>query len=398
MSSSPASPELRPCPSGWHQLNTVAAAAGLGLVLAPWLYEASVALGLIEPLAEVSSSCGDTPAQWLALRVGLSWGLLTGISLALAQQWTKRRWAVGAVLLDVIVLYLSMQLFVYGSSKVFATQFPRLWANLDTPPAELTPMRVAWQFFGYSRAYQQFLGWGEVLPAVLLLFRRTRTLGAFVATVVMLNVFVINLFFDVCVKIGSGTYLALALLLLVQDADRLWQFFILHRPAAPRTLPATGARFGPRGRWVYWGLGTLLTLAMLYVVGQDTIGVRAYAAEQAQVLPVTGVWETVQAERWTAGRWQPVAATDSAWPSRAYFQAANAVLRNAFRRDRFITEPDSAQPQSVLQLIARSENNEYGAPHPWQYTLAKPDTLRLLGRWRQDSLRLSLKMRRDLMK
>ncbi|MBG8553737.1 hypothetical protein [Hymenobacter guriensis] len=394
----PTSPALRPVPSGWHLLNTVAAAVGLGVVLAPWLYEALLSMGLLQPLAEVSSSCGDTPAQWLSLRIGLGWGVLIGVGAALVQRLTRRRWAVAAVMLDLIVLYLSMQLFMYGSSKVFATQFPRLWANLDTPPAELTPMRVAWQFFGYSRTYQQFLGWGEILPAVLLLFRRTRTLGAFVATVVMLNVFVINLFFDVCVKIGSGTYLALALLLLAQDADRLWQFFILHRPAAPRTLPATAEHFSRIGRWVYRGLGILLTLAMLYLVGQDSVGVMAYADEQAQVLPVTGVWETVQAERWAADRWQPVAATDSVWPTRAYFQAANAVLRNSFRRDRFITEPDSARPQKVLQLIARSEKNEYGAPRPWQYALAGPDTLRLRGRWRQDSLRLTLKVRRDLMK
>lgn len=397
MNSLPAS-SARQAPRGWHLLNTVAASTALGLMLSPLLYELVVATGLLTAPPAAASSCGDTPAQWLALRVGLIWGALVGGVLAAAQARQRRRWAVPEVLLDLVALYLSLMLFQYGMVKVLATQFPRLWANLDTPPAELTPMRVAWQFFGYSRGYQQFLGWGEVLPAALLLFRRTRTLGAFIASVVMLNVLAVNIFFDVCVKIGSGTYLVLALLLLLQDADRLWRFFIGHRPAALRTLAPTAARFGRRGRLVYRGLGVLFTLAVLGLTFMDVQDTREYAAEQAAVLPLTGVWETARAARWTDGRWQPLAPADSAYPARAYFQAAQAVLRNTWRRDRFVTAPDSARPQEFIQLIARNENNDYDAPRPWQYQRLPGDSLRLRGRWRQDSLRLTLHLNRGLMK
>lgn len=385
-------------PTGWHLLNTLCSCLAAGLALAPTLYELTTAAGLVTAVPETHSSCGDTPAQWAATWVGLTWGAVAGAGLAAGQLLRRRRWAVPDILLDLLALYLSLVLLRYGFVKVLATQFPRLWANLDTPPAELTPSRVAWQFFGYSRGYQQFLGWGEVLPAVLLLFRRTRTLGAFVAAVVMLNVFVVNIFFDVCVKIGSGSYLLFALLLLAQDVDRLWQFFIGHRPAALRSLPATASRFGRRGRLVYRVLGALLTLAVVGLTVQDVQGVRAYAAEQAAVLPLTGVWETTRAARWAEGRWQPLTPTDSAYPTRAYFQAAQAVLRNAARRDRFVTEPDSARPKDVIQLIARNDNNDYAAPRRWQFQRTAPDSLQLLGRWRQDSVRLALRLNRKLMK
>ncbi|MCC3156804.1 hypothetical protein LJ737_06125 [Hymenobacter sp. 15J16-1T3B] len=391
-------PAIRSAPTGWHLLNTVAASAALGVMLSPLLYELSVATGLLTPLQEASSSCGDTPTQWLTLRIGLIWGAVAGTALAAAQLLQRRRWAIAEVLLDLVALYLSLTLFRYGFVKVLATQFPRLWANLDTPPAELTPMRVAWQFFGYSRGYQQFLGWGEVVPAALLLVRRTRTLGAFIATVVMLNVFVVNVFFDVCVKIGSGSYLFFALLLLLQDVDRLWQFFIGHRPAALRTLPATASRFGRRGRLVYRGLGVLFTLAVIGLTALDVQGTREYAAEQAAVLPLTGVWETARAARWQAGRWQPLTPADSAYPARAYFQAAQAVLRNSVRRDRFVTEPDSARPKELIQLIARNENNDYAAPRRWQYQRTASDSLQLRGRWRRDSVQLVLHLNRGLMK
>ncbi|RTQ52349.1 hypothetical protein EJV47_04855 [Hymenobacter gummosus] len=385
-------------PGFWPSLNTLAVCLAAGLALAPTLYELTTATGLLTAVPETQSSCGDTPAQWAATWVGLAWGAVAGGALVTGQVLRRRRWAVTDVLLDLLALYLSLILLRYGFVKVLATQFPRLWANLDTAPAELTPMRVAWQFFGYSRGYQQFLGWGEVLPAVLLLFRRTRTLGAFVASVVMLNVFVVNVFFDVCVKIGSGSYLFFALLLLAQDADRLWQFFIGHRPAALRTLPATAARFGRRGRLAYRGLGVLLTLAVLGLTVQDVLGIREYAAEQAAVLPLTGVWETTRAARWAEGRWQPLAPADSAYPTRAYFQAAQAVLRNAARRDRFVTEPDSARPAAFIQLIARNENNDYAAPRRWLFQRPTPDSLQLQGRWRQDSVRLTLRLNRTLMK
>lgn len=385
-------------PTGWHLLNTLASCLAAGLALAPTLYELTTATGLITAVPETASSCGDTPAQWAAVGVGLVWGAVLGVALASAQLARRRRWAVPDVLLDLLALYLSLVLLRYGFVKVLATQFPRLWANLDTPPLELNPMRVAWQFFGYSRGYQQFLGWGEVLPAVLLLFRRTRTLGAFIATVVMLNVFVVNVFFDVCVKIGSGSYLLFALLLLAQDVDRLWRFFIGHRPVALRSLPATAGRFSKRGRLVYRVLGALLTLVVVGLTVQDVQGIREYAAEQDAVLPLTGVWETTRAARWQAGRWQPLAPTDSAYPTRAYFQAATAVLRNAARRDRFMTEPDSARPKDYIRLIARNDNNDYGAPRRWQYQRLGANWLGLKGRWRQDSVRLTLRLNRGLMK
>ncbi|MCA8830761.1 hypothetical protein [Hymenobacter pini] len=395
----PASLPPRSAPTGWHLLNTIVCTVALSVVLAPLWYWLLTATGLLTSLPDVRTSCGDSALEWLGLRLGLYWGLAVGVTLAGAQVLRRTAWpALPAVLLDIIALYLSLTLFSYGFSKVFASQFPHLWANQDTPPGELTPMRVAWQFFGYSRAYQQFLGWGEVLPAMLLLWRRTRTLGALVAAIVMLNVFVINLCFDVCVKIGSGTYLVLALVLLAQDTDRLWQFLVLHRPAALRSLPATAGRFSKRGRIVYRVLGGVLTLAMLYFTWDSMQQAQAYATSQEKVLPVTGVWETTRAARWTDGSWQSITPADSSFPTRVYFQAAQAVLRNAIRRDRFMAAPDSAHPDAAVQLTARNENNDFAPPLTWQFRRFPSDSLQLQGRWHRDSLRLTLRLRRELMR
>src|SRR5262249_46216957 len=93
----------------------------------------------------------------------------------------------------------------------------------------------------FSPVYTSFTGGAEVLGGLLLLFRRTTTLGALVVAGVMANVVVLNISYDVCVKLGSMHILLAALFLLAPDAQRLLNFFILNQPVAPADL-------GPRWR------------------------------------------------------------------------------------------------------------------------------------------------------
>jgi hypothetical protein len=55
------------------------------------------------------------------------------------------------------------------------------------------------------------MGLAEIIPAVLLLFSRTRQLGGLLAAGVMINVLAINLSFDISVKLYSSFLLLLAL-------------------------------------------------------------------------------------------------------------------------------------------------------------------------------------------
>jgi len=194
-------------------LNALGAATLWGALLGSVLYPLGASLGLWPALVRQNGTCGDDPADFTMAGTGAAIGLLVGGAVVAWQLRRGRGRAFGAVAVDLLRFYLALTLLGYGLSKVWATQFPSLWANLDTPTSELTPMRVAWLFFGYSQPYQQFLAWAEVVPALLLLPRRTATLGALLAITVMANVFALNIFFDICVKLQSGLYLASALLI-----------------------------------------------------------------------------------------------------------------------------------------------------------------------------------------
>ncbi|MGE3799899.1 MAG: hypothetical protein AB7H80_02650 [Candidatus Kapaibacterium sp.] len=122
--------------------------------------------------------------------------------------------------------YLALQLLDYGFNKVFKWQFylpepNTLFTTVGETPRDL----LYWSTMGASRPYTIFAGIMEVVAALLLLFRRTRTFGAIVACGVMVNVVAINFSFDISVKVHSTFLLFLSLLVLAPEVPRLFNLF-----------------------------------------------------------------------------------------------------------------------------------------------------------------------------
>ena len=76
----------------------------------------------------------------------------------------------------------------------------------------------------------------ETLAGLLLLYRRTATLGVLMGTAVLLNVAVLNLSYDIPVKIYSIQLVTCCLFLLANEMDRIMCFFVYNRPAAACTV------------------------------------------------------------------------------------------------------------------------------------------------------------------
>src|ERR1700735_2280424 len=89
---------------------------------------------------------------------------------------------------------------------------------------------------GYSTTYTFFGGCAELLPACLLLFRRTALLGSLLAFAVMLNVVMLNFCYDVPVKLCSLNLLLLSMFLVLPDTSRLYRIFILNASVQPSNL------------------------------------------------------------------------------------------------------------------------------------------------------------------
>ncbi len=126
--------------------------------------------------------------------------------------------------------YLALQLLGYGLNKIFKHQFYLPEPNtLFTTVGQLSRDILYWSAMGSSYTYTLFAGALEVLPAALLLFRRTRSIGAIIASAVMLNVVAVNIGFDISVKLYSTFLLALCVIVAAPGFTKLYDLLVRHR-------------------------------------------------------------------------------------------------------------------------------------------------------------------------
>lgn len=87
----------------------------------------------------------------------------------------------------------------------------------------------------------------ELVAVLLIVWRRTCVLGAMVAAGVMLNVLMLNLCYDVPVKLYSMHLLLMSIMIILPDASRLLSVFVLNRPTQAVNLAGVW-----QARWAWW--------------------------------------------------------------------------------------------------------------------------------------------------
>ncbi len=158
----------------------------------------------------------------ISVLISVAWTILDkhGNNLDKLKYWFK----------VIISYYLSMQLFEYGFNKLFKYQFYLPEPNtLFTPIGGLSPDILYWSTMGTSYSYTVFMGLLEIISAILLLFKRTRLLGAIIAMGILINITMINFGFDISVKLYSCFLLFLSIVIISPDLKKLFVFFILNK-------------------------------------------------------------------------------------------------------------------------------------------------------------------------
>lgn len=128
--------------------------------------------------------------------------------------------------------FVGLSLFSYGAIKFWNGQFPG--PNIGTMEVmygDMSPMGLAWRFFGFSDTYKFFMGISEISAGLLILFPRTKVFGALLSIGVCLNIVLVNFSFDVPVKIFSSHLLFFSILIVLPYAKSLFELFFLHKPA-----------------------------------------------------------------------------------------------------------------------------------------------------------------------
>lgn len=182
--------------------------------------------------------------------------------------------------------YVGLMLFNYGMYKVIKMQFPFPGVGrLVQPYGNSSPMGLAWTFLGFSKGYNLFMGLAEV-AALMLLFRRTVTVGAIITLMTTANVMAVNYFYDVPVKIVSTSLVVMTLFLLLPDLKRLFKFFFTGEAVSLPVMPAPAIR----KKWLKITGYSLKYVVIAYAVVVGSIELVSASREYGDAAPKTPLY------------------------------------------------------------------------------------------------------------
>ncbi len=217
---------------------------------------------------------------------------------------------------------LAAAMILYGAYKVipeqFGTPFP---STLLQPIGESSPMGLLWTFMGVSIPYVIFTGAAEMLGGLLLAARRTTLLGALVCIGVLSNVVMLNLSYDVPVKVHSSHLLLMAVFLAAPDLRRLASLFVWNRRVLPSEQhPLFASRRGNLAALVFRTVFILyVAVAALHQSYENKLQFADVAARQR----LYGVWEVEELA--VDGAVQPLLVTDETLWRRLVFEWPGAI-------------------------------------------------------------------------
>ncbi|WP_280235339.1 DoxX family protein [Nocardia cyriacigeorgica] len=248
--------------------------------------------GIDEPLIYEPTGSGDTVTFWVA---AFTWlivaAVATGIWSALDRRRPHYRRLDGWYRV-VLRFALAGSLLLYGMVKVMPSQMVFALHRLIEPFGDMTPMGVLWSQTAASKPYEIALGCAEIGAGLLLILPATVTAGAALSTVAMAQVFLLNMTFDVPVKLFSLQMLILSIALLAPESRRLATVLFSGGSVPPATSPelfttARSNRFALAGQ-VLLGLWLLVTTA---IEGWDAW--HAYGDARPRS-PLYGIWNVAE--------------------------------------------------------------------------------------------------------
>ena len=266
---------------------------------------------------------------------------------------------------------LGSTLAFYGAIKVIPLQmpFPSL-TRLVEPYGNFSPMGVLWYSIGASPAYESFVGSAEMLGGILLFFPRTAILGALVCLADSIEIFTLNMSYDVPVKLFSFQLVLMSLVLLAPEMPRLAQFFFSDRPLTARIRPALFA--SPRkNRIAFWAQAVLGLAIVANTFYSDYQSWHTYGGGSPKSA-LYGIWNIEEPTQW----------------KRVIFERPTGV---AFQKldDTFTNFTVAIDTKAAMIAVSKSNDKNWGS---LKFERPAPDTLTIDGTLGTDKLHLRAKL------
>ncbi|HEY7402556.1 MAG TPA: hypothetical protein VIB39_03470 [Candidatus Angelobacter sp.] len=261
-----------------------------GMFAAITTWSAAHILHLSQPVVFSPFIGGDSLFGWVQNLVKLVLAVIAAVLWSVFDRKRAHYRGLQEWLWLYVRLVLGTALIGYGALKVIKVQFPDLFLwRLLSPYGDSSPGGLLWSFMGYSKLYNVFTGSVEMLGGILLFVPRLATLGALLSIGAMANVFMLNLSYDVSVKLYSLNLLLMGVYLMAPEAQRMLNVFVLNRTAAPVPHAPLFHR-----KWLNAGM-VALQIVLLLAVGSSELyqGYQRYtqSGDGAPPPPLFGVYD-----------------------------------------------------------------------------------------------------------
>ena len=312
-------------------------------------------LGITRRLVITGSGSGDKTFNWVA-----AFCLLV-IAMAATVVWSglDRRRENYRTLHQWFHVFLRFAagstMLVYGMVKAFPLQMPApMLTRLLEPFGNFSPMGVLWSSIGASRAYERFAGCAELTAAMCLFIPRLSLVGAVILLADSIQIFTLNMTYDVPVKLFSFHLILMSLVLLAPDARRLANVLVLNRPALPSAHPPLFS-----GRRAQRVMTVAQIVVAAYLVAMNVVSARkswySYGGG-APKPPLYGIWDVLTMTIDGVER-TPLLTDDERW-RRVIVENANLL---AFQRmdNTFVFLPAKTDPEArtiTLTMGTAAEN------------------------------------------
>lgn len=228
----------------------------------------------------------------------------------------------------------------------------------------------------------------ELAVALLLLYRKTVTFGALLGAGVFTNVFILNISYDIPVKLYSMQLLISCVFLIALDWKRCLNFFVLNKPAEPTDayeFPAT-RKWQRIGR-IVWKIA--FVVLFIIIPFNDTLNRYEIVNSATEVKPVRMGVYSIQKFAVNGDTTLISYSDDYAWKDFIFDKGGmgsvntiDTLFRQRYRRGYFIYQPDTLSQSIKFKRAAQDSLDLF----VMNYRMPDEHTIELSGQVREDSL------------
>jgi uncharacterized membrane protein YphA (DoxX/SURF4 family) len=263
---------------------------------------------------------GDTPYEYVKVLCFLTLALTSAIVWLFSDRSRENHAKLQRWLFVYVRIVVGAAMISYGAGKIFQRQFvdPDLYKLLQ-PHGKSSLMDLLWTFMGASGGYRVFTGCIELLCGIFLFIPRLATLGALIGAAALANIFALNVFYGVWVKLYSFHLFFMCIFLLLPQTQQFLNFLVLNRTAEP--APETPLFNRKR---LNTGALVLQLLLAVFLVSHELY--QSHDVEKQKFAsrpPFYGIW--MVDEFTLAGKIAPPLLTDTTRWQRVIFEYPNGV-------------------------------------------------------------------------